>query len=356
MNNMSTKVRPANRPGIQNAQQLPPITSVLDIMKDGREYESVVVGVAGRNINFDVTAELKRAVSEIEKIRKRPLLCYMANVVNNTFQAPISIDEKDDLPFKEMISTIPAEIKDIDLLIVTSGGSGNQVAKFVDRLRPRFESVNFVIPNIAMSAGTILAMSGDNIIMTNSSYIGPIDPQVPNQEGRYVAAQSITTLIEEIQKRGEINLKKGMAPDWTDLEILRRIDPKDIGAAENASRFSEELVENYLYNYKFKYWLTHSTTGEDVTDEERKQRAKEISKDLCRHSLWKSHARGITRDDAWKLLKLRITPAEETEGLDRAIARLWALMYYVFENSPVYKVFFAQDYSLVRNLNIQQKP
>jgi len=51
-----------------------------------------------------------------------------------------------------------------------------------------------------MSAGTIFAMSGDEIVMTNSSYIGPVDPQVPNKDGVYVPAQAILTLINKFQQ------------------------------------------------------------------------------------------------------------------------------------------------------------
>ena len=100
-----------------------------------------------------------------------------------------SIDNNDDLPFAEMISTIPSELKNIDVILVTPGGSAQQVAKFVDKLRPRFDDVAFILPYMAMSAGTIFAMSGNDIIMGKNSYIGPTDPQVPNKDGFYVPAQ-----------------------------------------------------------------------------------------------------------------------------------------------------------------------
>lgn len=322
----------------------PQTVSLLDSMVDGREFESLL---KHKYVNVNVLAEIRRALKDISDIRKRPVVAYLANVVNSNVKAIRSIEYSDDLPFSELINTVPNGTKDIDVILATPGGSGTQVAKFVDKLRPRFDTVSFIIPDIAMSAGTIFAMSGDEIIMTNNSYIGPIDPQVPNKDGMYVPAQSILTLIEHIQTKGDIAIKKGLNPDWTDLQILRQIDPKEIGNAFNASKYSVELVENYLHDYKFRAWTTHSNET-PVTPDERKQRANEIANQLCNHSLWKSHGRGITRDAAWSVCRLKITHSE-TIGLDRAIKRFWALFYWLFENTPIYKTFVSEHYSLMRN-------
>ena len=55
------------------------VDSLLDVMQDGTEFASLV-GVAPRNLN--VRDELRRAIAEIETIRKHPLLVYAANVIN----------------------------------------------------------------------------------------------------------------------------------------------------------------------------------------------------------------------------------------------------------------------------------
>lgn len=331
------------RPNIQNP--IKTTESLLDIMEDGREFESLLKFKA---VNIDLTGEIRKAIKEIEAIRKRPLICYMANVVNSNIKTPISVDNNDELPFSEMISTIPPEIKEIDVMLVTPGGSGQQIAKFVDRLRPRFDKVTFILPNMAMSAGTIFSMSGDEIIMDSRAYIGPIDPQIPNKNGHFVPAQAILTLIEEIQKRGDELIKKGQNPQWTDLQILRQIEGKEIGNAMNASKYSVELVENFLYKYKFKTWTNHSN-GNAVTDAEKKSRAHEIAALLCDHGLWKTHSRGINREVAWDICKLKITHPESIAGLARSIRRFWALNYWIFENTPVFKVFISDNYCIFRH-------
>jgi len=348
----SNKNQPIRIPNQEKHSQPAQITSLLDHMVDGREFESLI---QLKNININVLDEIRRVLDEVSKVRSRPVIAYLANVVNPNIKISCSIDHSDDLPFSELVNTIPPDEKDIDILLVTPGGSGTQVAKFVDRLRKRFNTVSFIIPNIAMSAGTIFAMSGDEIIMTANSYLGPIDPQVPNKDGFFVPAQSILTLIEEIQTKGAEAIKKGVNPDWTDLQILRQIDPKEIGNAINASKYSVELVENYLHDYKFRTWTNHSD-GRPVTPADRKQRANEIANQLCKHALWKTHGRGITREAAWEVCKIKITHSE-TIGLDRPLRRLWALFNWVFENSSIYKTFVSEHYSLMRNdqsVNIQK--
>lgn len=324
----------------------PPVTSLLDKMIDGREFESLV---KFKSVSMDLISEVRRAITEIEAIRKRPLICYIANIVNSNIKATTSINYEDDLPFSEMISAVNAESKEVDTLIVTPGGIAQQVAKFVDKLRPRFNHVSFLLPNIAMSAGTIFVMSGDEIVMGPSAYIGPIDPQVPNKDGVYVPAQAILTLIDDIKTRGETFIKKSQNPPWTDLLLLKQMDAKEIGNALTASLYSIELVQKYLNNYKFKSWTSHSSSGKPVTDDDKIQRAEEIAKYLCDHSQWKSHSRGITREAAWQECKIKIRHTEEIEGLERAMRRFWALIYWIFENTPMTKLFISMNYCIIRN-------
>jgi hypothetical protein len=347
MSKFKSKNPIVNAPRLGNhstTQLLPPLVdSFLDVMVDGREYESML----NYRVNGMSAPEFRRALMEIQSATGRYIICYIANTVNLNIKANTGINATDELPFAEMVNSVPAAIREIDIVLVTPGGSGEQVVKFVDKLRPRFDSVRFIIPNYAMSAGTIWVMSGDEIIMTSSSYIGPTDPQVPNKEGRFVPAQSLNVLINDIRERNNDLAKKGLPFDWTDVQILNRIDAKDLGNAINGSAFSIELVKNFLTLYKFKSWIEHSD-HRPVTDKDKDSTAQSIAEQFCNSQLWKSHARGITREIAKKECKLKILHSEEIDGLDRAIRRFWALTNWCFENSTVYKMFLSHDYALMR--------
>jgi len=333
---------------VKKSQEIISLVSMLDHMVDGREYESLI---RLKGVNVNPVEDIRIALREIASIRNRPNVAYVANVVNPKIRASKSIDNTDDLPFSELINSIPITEKHIDIVLVTPGGSGPQVAKFVDKLRPRFDTVAFIIPNVAMSAGTMFVMSGDDIIMNPGSYIGPIDPQVLNKDGVFVPAQSILTLIDEIQRRGQALVGRGMNPDWTDLQILRQMDPKEIGNAMNASKYSIDMVENYLHEYKFRNWTNHSD-GRPVTSTEKRETAHRIADLFCDHSVWRNHGRGIPRESAWEVCRLKITHAESIPNLDRAMRRFWALCNWVSENTPMYKMFMSDSYTLFRNENI----
>ena len=334
---------------------IPTTTSILDKMIDGREYQSLV-GI--RDITIDLGSEMKKALEEISSIRKRPNLCYISNTVNPAVVkagCSISIDGSDDTPFIEMLKAIPSSVKDIDIILVTPGGSADSVDYFVKILRNRFENIGFILPYMAMSAGTIFCLSGDELIMDEAAFIGPIDPQVPSRNGMFVPAQSLMTLIADIKARGEAQLKAGKQPDWTDVVLLKNLDPKELGNAITASKLSTRLVTEYLGLYKFKNWKEHSN-GNIVTEEERNKRAGEIASQLCNNSLWLSHGSRISREIASEVCKLKVTYPETIDGLDRAIKRFWALMRWTFDNNPIAKVYaYAPgDYFLFRGVNMVQ--
>ena len=327
------------------------ITSILDHMREGEEYSSII-GL--QNVNVDARTELLRSISEISNIRQRPLLCYISNVVNSRITQSISIDSSDDAPFLEALRSIPDGEKELDIILVTPGGSAETVDYWVKRLRNRLDSITFILPYMAMSAGTIFCMSGDELIMDESAFFGPIDPQVPSKNGRYVPAQSIITLIADIQKRGQEQLEKGKQPNWTDVQILRNLDAKEIGNALNASKLSTNLVSTYLREYKFRNWDMHSD-GTPVTAVDKEHRAEEIAKKLCEHSIWLSHSSRITRSMAWDACKLKVTFPEDI-GLASALKRFWALTCFFLENTMTTKIFASSNnYTIFRGEGLPRK-
>jgi hypothetical protein len=322
------------------------VPSLLDVMKEGHEYESILPYTPPGG---QLVPDLKRAILEIESIRQRPLVCYVANVIKGL--PGINIDFSDDLPFNEAISKIPDNIKSLDILVVTPGGLGQQVAQFVNALRPRFDSVEFILPFMCMSAGTLWVLSGDKIWMDSRAYIGPIDPQVPSKSGDSLPAQSILILLEKIRAEGEEALRKGVPPPWHLIRLLDTMDQRQVGGAISASEYSIKLASNFLENYKFKNWIVHNSSGQTVTDSDRKARALEVATRLCDNSYWKSHGHGINREIADKELRLVIDHLESDQNFHKAIRRIWALFYYTLERTFLTKVLISSNYTLVRQIN-----
>lgn len=70
------------------------------------------------------------------------------------------------------------------VILETTGGQIEIVERIHNVFRKHYLSVDFIVPNYAYSAGTVLALSGDAIYMDYYSVLGPIDPQYATEDGR----------------------------------------------------------------------------------------------------------------------------------------------------------------------------
>lgn len=317
-------------------------------MEDGREYASIVGAVLPEG--FDVVDEIVNGLKSIEAIRERPCLVYVGNVIAKEANEA-GVIAGDDVPFQEMVASVAAEHQSVDVYLATNGGSGEQISRFVNCLRSRFKEVNFLIPSFCMSAGTLFALSGDRIYMTPHASLGPIDPQVPSAGGRYVPAQALLILVEALRKTGEDAVNQGGSVPWTAVRLIDSLDKTELGAAITASQWSQTIATQYLYEYKFKNWTTRETSGTPVTPEYRLSRANEVAAALVSHERWKNHGHAITRDVLWTEIKLKIDHPDA--ALERGMVRMWALLTWVFDKTPVQKIVCAANYRFVRQ-QIQQ--
>lgn len=192
----------------------------------------------------------------------------------------------------------------INIVLTTGGGSANVVERYVNILRKHYDEVNFIVPDYAYSAGTIFCMSGDNIFMDYFSVLGPIDPQVQNREGKLVAALGYLDKINELLAKAQNNTLT-----QAEFIILKDFDLAELRGYEQAKDLTIALLEKWLVKYKFKNWDKHRTNqakiNQDVTEDEKIERAKEIASHLSDNNKWKSHGRPIDIE-ALKDLRLEI--------------------------------------------------
>lgn len=325
------------------------VNSLLDEVQDGNEYQSIVSKVP--RPGFDLIEDVVRGIAEIEAIRGRPCLVYVGNVVKKDDSGSSSIDSSDDLPFREMVAKVPAEHRSVDIFLATPGGSAQQVNNFVNCLRARFDEVHFLIPSFCMSAGTLFALSGDHIWMTDRACLGPIDPQVPTSSGRYVPAQALLLLVAEIQRQGDEAMNKGLPVPWAYVRVIDTLDKKELGEALTASQYSQTMAAQFLQTYKFRRWTIRETSRTPVGDQDRTTRAAEIAVALCSHDRWKSHGHAISRDVLYRELNLRIDHPDA--ALNRAMVRLWAVLTYVIDKTPMVKLLCSANYRYARQVQVQ---
>ena len=248
---------------------------------------------------------LQTKLIALEQFLDADVLVYYGNL------APVSANL-----FAKFIEDLKADATKRDklyIILTTLGGSAEIVERYVNILRYHYKEVNFIVPDYAYSAGTIFCMSGDSILMDYISVLGPIDPQVPNKDNKYVAALGYLDKINEfIAKAANNTLTKA------ELIWLKDLDLGEIRSFEQARDLTTDLLKKWLVKYKFKNW-THHSNNTCVTEEEKQQRAIEIAQELSDNNKWKSHGKGISIAELSDL-KLKIEDYSKEDDL-RALIR-----------------------------------
>lgn len=268
----------------------------------------------------------------------RAILAYAAAI--KKANSPIAIDYDDRKHFFDQIGNLKGD--KIDIILETPGGFAEIVEDLVEYTRSIFSEVAIIVPGYAKSAGTIMAMAGDEILMDSTSALGPIDAQISQNNKTFSAhafLQGLEKIKDEVAAKGVLN--RAYVP------ILQNISIGEIQGCENALDFSKLLVTDWLSKYKFKFWAKHSSTGLPVTEEEKKQRAAEIAKCLCDHGHWLTHGRSISIKDLTDM-GLQITDFSKDAELADAIRRYYLLLTLTFDTTSIYKIFETVDSQLYK--------
>ncbi|HFE53660.1 MAG TPA: serine protease [Bacteroidetes bacterium] len=208
----------------------------------------------------------------------------------------------------------------LTLILHTPGGVTNAAESIVGYLYEKFRDIEVVVPTFAMSAGTMISLAADRVIMGRQSQLGPIDPQIP-MGGRFVSAQAVVEQFRQARK--EILRDTRLAHVW--YPILQSIGPALLQEAQNAIGYSERMVANWLARRMFS----------------RRQDAHAVAKDVAKFfrdaSVHLSHGRRIDREEA-KRQGLVVEDLEDDQDLQEAVLTAYHLMTIAFEKTPATKV------------------
>lgn len=197
-----------------------------------------------QNNRVNFLALRKQCYENIEKYRKRPLLVYATKFLEKTsLDAPNFIDLSDVDGFNDLIKSVK-DVDAIDILLHSPGGRPDATERIVNLLRSHFKNIDFLIPHSAYSAATMLALSGDHIILHPSAVLGPIDPQING-----IPSRAIKNGIEKLRKKVA---KEGpeILPVYIPLIEKYSLDLLEI--CEDSEALSEKLVSEWLKKYMLK--------------------------------------------------------------------------------------------------------
>ena len=243
--------------------------------------------------------ELRRnCYKDIEKCRKRPLLVYATKFLERSLppDAPIFIDIADIEGFSDLIQSVK-DSSAVDVLLHSPGGSPDATERLVELLRSQFKDVAFLIPHSAYSAATMLALSGNNIILHPNAILGPIDPQING-----IPARMIRNSFEKIKK---IIKKEGPEALLPYIPLIEKYSLNLLELCEDAESLSKQLVSTWLKEYMFK----------GKNDENSNKNIKSAVKYLSNYDEHLMHTRPLSIKKLSNL-GLNIQPADNTlQGL-----------------------------------------
>lgn len=186
----------------------------------------------------------------------------------------------------------------LDLVLHTPGGDIAATESIVHYLRSMFGTdIRVIVPQLAMSAGTMIALSAREILMGKHSSLGPIDPQIGGLPAHGV--------VEEFETaRREIQADPANIPLWQ--PIIAKYSPTLVGECDKAIRWSESMVGEWL------------RTGMFDGESDAQVRAQKILDEVGSHALTFNHSRHIDFDKA-EDLGIKILRIESDPDLQNAI-------------------------------------
>lgn len=276
-----------------------------------------IQGEHNKNPEQDPFFSIRRKYLENHhKIRGRNVIAYYSGWLQQHSIGGSEINDNDKNSFMSVIHGLDRS-KGLDLILHTPGGGVAETESLVDYLKQMFNSdFEVFVPQLAMSAGTMIACASKQIHMGKQSSLGPIDPQFNGLPA--------SAILEEFERAArEIKKQPEKLPLWQ--VIINKYHPSLILSCENAIAWSKEIVEEWLKNNMFK----------DNKDKEKI--SKNIVNILSDHQEMKTHSRHISLREAQKI-GLKISQLEDNQELQDTVLAIHHAYMHTLSSLPIIKI------------------
>ncbi len=274
-----------------------------------------------QNAEGPYDAILRRYLAKLHKVTGRNVIVYSSGWLQKGMMPGVEINDDDKNGFMAAIHKMDRD-KGLDLILHTPGGEVAAVESIVNYLRAMFRTdMRAIIPQLAMSGGTVIACACKEIIMGKHSSLGPIDPQL-----RGIPAHGVIEEFERAKK--EVKANPSTIPVWQ--AIINKYHPTLIGECEKAIAWSTEMTEEWLRTGMFK---GESNVGKKI---------QEILDQLGDHALTKSHERHLAFDRCVDM-GLKVSALEDDDDLQEAVLSLHHACMLAFTYTPAFKIIENHD-------------
>ncbi len=254
----------------------------------------------------------KKYLNNLQTITERNVITYYSGFLSNESNINLSINDQDMSGFMNAINGMDPS-KGLDLILHTPGGSLTTTESLVYYLRSKFgTNIRAIIPQMAMSAGTMIALSCSEIIMGEHSNLGPIDPQV-NGISAYNVLNEFEQAKEDLQNNLNFNYWKIR---------LSQYPPSFMLDCSNSIKLSSELVSSWLRTGML-------SCEQDKIDN--------VVNSFNQRKDSKTHSRHYTIDFC-KHLGLHVTNLESDSNLQDAVLSLHHAYMHTLSNTNALKI------------------
>lgn len=228
----------------------------------------------------------------------------------------LSVGDEDMNAFMATVHQLDRS-KGLDLILHTPGGDIAATEALVKYLWIMFDKdIRVIVPQIAMSAGTMIACAARSIVMGKQSSLGPIDPQVGG-----VPAQGV---LDEFQMAiTSIQDNPACAPLWQ--QIVSRYHPSFLLECAQAIEWSREMVLSWLKDNMFD------------GNHEQAHIADSVIKYLSNHSTTATHSRHLPIGKCVEI-GLKVMALEDDEKLQDLVLTVHHAYMHTFSMAPVIKI------------------
>ena len=180
-------------------------------------------------------------LDNLSKITGRNVIAYYSAWLKGRTDN-IDINDSDLTGFMNALNAMDCS-KGLDLILHTPGGNPTATEGIVKYLHKKFgNDIRVIVPQMAMSAGTMLACSSREIVMGAHSCLGPIDPQFSG-----IPAYNIISEFREA--KADLDSHENTKTYW-ELQ-LKKYPAAFFYSVMDAIKLSSELVDNWLQEYMF---------------------------------------------------------------------------------------------------------
>lgn len=256
-------------------------------------------------------AKRQELLKEISDKTNRNVITYYSAWLTKPNIANLDIVDVDKNAFMQAIYGMDKK-KGLDLILHTPGGDIAAAESIVDYLHSVFgDDIRAIIPQMAMSAGTMIALSCPTIIMGKESNLGPVDPQ-------YRGLSCQEAVDEFDQAVAEVSKNPASLPLWQIR--ISKYTPTFLVSCKNALDWSKSYT---------KSWLAKNYNLDEHA-------AEEMSKPFVEHSETKSHSRHLSIDQC-KQIGLNIEDLEKDNVFQDLILSLHHIYMIFFDKSTAFK-------------------